>query len=236
MPLLPILYCDDFIVAVNKPSGLLVHRSTIDKQETRFAVQTLRNQLARRVYPVHRLDKPTSGVLLFTFHSEITQQISQYWHTVEKRYLTIARGSVSALTLNHAIRRIDHRGREKRQAAETIFEPLATAKLPISFGNRTNEFSDTTFSLLEAVPKTGRRHQIRKHLKHLSHPIVGDTRYGRGEINRYFRQAYQVNRLLLHCHVMYLPHPITGKLLTLHAPLDSTWLRILGGMSLEKVH
>lgn len=228
---LPIIYCDDAIVAVNKPSGLLVHRSAIDRHETRFAVQTLRDQLGKRVYPVHRLDKPTSGVLLFAFSPEMTQKIAANWQAVEKRYLAITRGKVSETVLNHPVRTITESGKEKIQDAETAFTPLITAQLPISFGKRAVEFNYTQFSLLEAMPKTGRKHQIRKHLKHLNHPIVGDTRYGRGEINRYFREHYQLNRLMLHCQSMRLSHPLSGKMLALYAPLDSHWYRLLGAMA-----
>lgn len=231
---LPIIYHDAHIVAINKPSGLLVHRSAIDRHETRFAVQTLRDQLGRRVYPVHRLDKPTSGVLLFAFSAEMTQKISGDWQAVKKRYLAITRGKLSETVLNHPVRTISESGKEKIQDAETAFTPLMSAQLPISFGKRATEFNYTHFSLVEAMPKTGRKHQIRKHLKHLNHPIVGDTRYGRGEINRYFREAYQLNRLMLHCQSMRLSHPLTGKMLTLYAPLDSRWYQLLGAMPWQK--
>ncbi len=237
IPTLPIIYQDSDLIAINKPSGLLVHRSALDKYETQFAVQTLRDQIGQHVYPIHRLDKPTSGVLLFAFTPEIVQRVSQYWHNVDKRYFAIVRGKLNSQCLNHPIRTLSEMSKsfrssktqqEKIQSGETEFQCLAYSQLPISFGKRAHDFPYTTFSLVEARPKTGRKHQIRKHLKHLNHPIVGDTRYGRGEINRYFRQ-YGIQRLLLHCHYLGLQHPATGENLHIHAPLDSTWQRFLMG-------
>ncbi len=228
------------MVAVNKPSGLLVHRSPIDKRETRFALQTLRNQLGRHVYPVHRLDKPTSGVLLFALTPDIASRLCEQWSDIDKRYLAITRGRLQSTELKHPIRTICESSRnptsDKIQAAETHFKALAYAQLPVVFGKRSQTFSHTTFSLVEAAPKTGRKHQIRKHLKHLNHPIIGDTRHGRGEINRYFRQHFQTNRLMLHCQQLHLIHPVTAMPLNLYAPLDSTWHYLLGRLAWNYCH
>ncbi len=226
MPL-PILYKDESLVVINKPSGLLVHRSVIDKYETRFAVQLLRNQLGQKVYPVHRLDKPTSGVLLFALNPEAAHLISRQWPSVEKRYFALTRGKVSDCEINHPVKTEDKAGHEKVQTATTIITCLNTFCLPVVFGKQAGRYTETSFSLIEAQPKTGRKHQIRKHLKHISHPIVGDTRYGRGEINRYFRKHYHVNRLMLHCHTLRFCHPLKKKTVNVYAPLDATWLRLL---------
>lgn len=231
---LPILFQDKHLVAINKPSGLLVHRSAIDRHETRFAVQTLRNQLSQHVYPIHRLDKPTSGVLLFALDSSTAHYLSKHWQTVDKTYFALTRGKMSNAVVNHPIRtppenKTPHRvNAAKIQAAETAFKVQATATLPVTFGKRCDDFTQTHFSFVEAQPKTGRKHQIRKHLKHLNHPIIGDTRYGRGEINRYFRAQFGLSRLMLHCAVLSLTHPTDGRKLVIHAPLDSTWQRLLG--------
>lgn len=226
---LPILYQDEHLVAINKPSGLLVHRSLMDKSETRFAVQTLRNQLGRHVFPVHRLDKPTSGVLVFALDSETAKLISQQWESAEKTYFALARGKLHDTTVNHPIRTPpENAHREtKIQAAETAFRSLATTQLPVVFGNNPKGFTHTAFSLVEARPKTGRKHQIRKHLKHLSHPIIGDTRYGRGEINRYFHAQFMVSRLMLHCTTLSFSHPVNQQTFSIHAPLDSIWQSVL---------
>lgn len=221
--MLDILYQDADLIAINKPSGLLVHRSPIDKHETQFAVQLLRDQIGQRVFPVHRLDKPTSGVLLFGLTSEAARQIASEWANVEKRYLALVRGALSSTTLTHPVRTIDEKGVERVQAAETVFTCLVKTTLPVGFGQQAADYPQTTFSLVEAMPKTGRQHQIRKHLKHLSHPIVGDTRYGKGDINRYFRNTFLVNRLMLHCQTLSLVHPQTGAKILITAPLDVSW-------------
>lgn len=229
---LPILYQDKYLAAINKPAGLLVHRSPIDRHETRFALQMLRNQLNQHVFPIHRLDKPTSGVMLFALDSGTAKRISRDWHCVDKTYFALTRGKLHDITVNHPIHTLPENryGEAKIQDAETVFNTLASATLPVVFGKNCDKFTHTTFSWVEAHPKTGRKHQIRKHLKHLSHPIIGDTRYGRGEINRYFRSQYGISRLLLHCAVLSLTHPVTERRIVIHAPLDSAWQTILGSL------
>lgn len=226
---LAILYQDEYLVAINKPSGLLVHRSTIDKRETVFAVQTLRNQLNRRVFPVHRLDKPTSGVLLFTLNREVANMMSHQWQDVEKHYLAATRGKVKSQHINHPITTQPDKGdrfsRPKVQAAQTHITQLAATTLPVSFGKSAANYPNTSFSLVYACLETGRKHQVRKHLKHINHPIIGDTRYGRGEINRYFRETHNIHRLMLHCLSLRFTHPVTRQTLNIYAPLDSTWHR-----------
>ncbi|PID64440.1 MAG: pseudouridylate synthase [Gammaproteobacteria bacterium] len=226
---LSILYQDHHLVAINKSSGLLVHRSTIDRYETRFALQLLRRQLGRKVFPLHRLDKPTSGVLLFALNRDTAKCLSMDWQAVEKSYFALTRGKLLDTRVSHPIRSRAEKGRgkEKVQAAETQLRRLATAQLPVVFGNKRSAFTHTVFSWVQACPKTGRKHQIRKHLKHLNHPIVGDTAYGRGEINRYFRDNFAVQRLLLHCAMVRLRHPVDGRCCVIYAPLDSTWQRVL---------
>lgn len=231
---LPILYQDDTLVAINKPAGLLVHRSPIDKHETQFALQLLREQLQYRVFPVHRLDKPTSGVLLFALDSETARKCAEQWHENEKTYWAITRGKVTDRCLNHAITTRPDKGdtftKAKIQAAETDFRLLTSIELPVVFGRQAitdKHYRQTAFSWVQATPKTGRKHQIRKHLKHLNHPIVGDTRYGRGEINRYFRTNYNVYRLLLHCHCLRFRHPHSRQTHTIIAPTDGTWRNVL---------
>lgn len=222
---LPILYHDSDLVIINKPSGLLVHRSPIDKCETQFAVQLLRDQIGQVVYPVHRLDKPTSGILLFALNTDIVRQLSVQWDKVEKNYLAITRGKVENCFIDHPITTKPDKGdnftQAKIQSAQTDIQVIATTTLNIGFGKLAHRYPTTDFSLLSVTPKTGRKHQIRKHLKHINHPIVGDTRYGRGEINRYFRKHYDCNRLLLHCQTMTFSHPISGKRLSVSAEI--TW-------------
>lgn len=227
---LTILYHDKQLVAINKPSGLLVHRSAIDKQETLFALQLLRNQLGQRVYPLHRLDKPTSGVLLFALNKHVARSLSAIWQNVEKNYLAITRGRVMDTIIDTEITYRsgkDNRLTEvKKQAAKTTITCLATLSLPVVFGRSCEQYTKTTFSLVKATPTTGRKHQIRKHLKHIHHPIVGDTCYGRGEINRYFRENYHCHRLLLHCQSLAFVHPVKQQVVTITAPLDNVFKQL----------
>ncbi|MDP2506607.1 tRNA pseudouridine(65) synthase TruC [Oceanobacter sp. 3_MG-2023] len=225
--MLDILYLDDHLVAINKPSGLLVHRSDIDRHETRFVLQLLRNQLGQRVYPVHRLDKPTSGVLVFALSSEIASQIADQWRerVIDKRYLAIVRGYMPEYVhLDYAMSPpIDKYAKQPvikpPQEAITDFRLLATIELDVEI----DKYPQSRYSLVEAMPKTGRKHQIRRHLKHLSHPIICDARYGKGRHSRYFRDHLNAGRLLLHAWQLHMTHPVTQQPLVFTAPLDNVW-------------
>ena len=229
--MLEILYKDEYLVAINKPSGLLVHRSEIDRHETRFVLQLLRNQLGQRVYPVHRLDKPTSGVLVFALSSEMASLIVDQWREreVEKRYLAITRGYMPEhIHLDYAMKPpVDkyakHEVDKPAQEAITDFYMKAKVEIPVEI----DKYPQSRYSLVEAVPKTGRKHQIRRHLKHLSHPIIGDARYGKGRHSRYFRDHFDAGRLLLHAWQLQMQHPVTNETLTFVAPLDPIWNRLI---------
>lgn len=222
-----VIYQDDHLIAINKPSGLLVHRSEIDRHETQFALQLVRNHLGQRVYPVHRLDKPTSGVLLFARSSDIASLMVEQWRqqSVNKRYLAIVRGYMPGVTeLDKAlVPPVDKYARHERikpaQEARTDFYCLDTIELPIAI----DKYPQSRYSLVEALPHTGRKHQIRRHLKHLSHPIIGDARYGKGRHSRYFRDHFDAGRLLLHAWQLSFQHPISQQDIVLEAPLDECW-------------
>jgi len=230
MEILDILYQDDHLVAVNKPTGLLVHRSEIDRKETRFALQILRRQLGRRVYPVHRLDKPTSGLLLFALDPTTAGIAGRSFAQglVDKTYLAVVRGvpSVDGV-IDHPLQDEPNRRTPGEtfplKEARTSYRLLASVDLPFSVGR----YSTSRYALIEARPLTGRRRQIRRHLKHIFHPIIGDTTYGEGRHNRFFRQEFDCNRLLLSAVELTLPHPVTGVRLSLRAPLDASFHSIL---------
>ena len=213
--MLPILYRDDHLVAIDKPPGLLVHRSDIDRHETRFAVQLLRDQIGRRVYPVHRLDKGTSGVLLFAFDTDTVRLMARQFEdgSVEKTYLAIVRGWLSeAGTIDHALtRKFDAYGRQlpatEAQPAVTRFRRVATIELPVAI----DRYPASRYALVELKPLTGRQHQLRRHMKHIGHPIIGDATYGKGVHNRYFQHAFACNRLLLACTGLVFRHPFSGE-------------------------
>jgi len=221
---LELLYHDEHLVVINKPSGLLVHRSEIDRHETAFALQLVRNQIGQRVYPVHRLDKPTSGVLVFAKQSETASALVEQWRQrdIEKHYLAIVRGYMPEFThLDYAMSPpVDKYAKHERvkppQEAITDFTSLAQVELPIEI----DKYPQSRYSLLDCRPHTGRKHQIRRHLKHLSHPIIGDARYGKGKHSRYFRDHFDAPRLLLHAWSLSMDHPITQAPLTFIAPPD----------------
>ncbi len=217
---LTILYQDAHIVAVNKPSGLLVHKSWVAKDAKEFALQMVRDQVGEFVYPVHRLDRPTSGVLLFAFSGELAGIIQQNWEQAEKTYWALVRGWLKETVLvDHALKGMKDYGQDDgtSQEAQTEFKPLAQIEIDAPI----DRYPKSRFSWIEATPKQGRTHQIRRHLKHISHPIIGDARYGKGNYNRYFSSTLDCHRLLLHARTLKITHPVTGQRIEINAPLES---------------
>ena len=230
--MLNILYRDEHLIAIDKPAGLLVHRSDIDRHETRFAVQLLRDQIGRRVQPVHRLDKGTSGVLLFAFDGETTRRLGRQFedNSVRKTYLAVVRGwPPETGTITHPLRREhDEQGRMLKQAepqsAHTDYRRLATVELPLSV----DRYPSARYALVALHPHSGRRHQLRRHMKHIAHPIIGDATHGKGRHNRFFQQQFGCQRLLLACVELGFRHPLTGAEITIRAPLDDQFADLLG--------
>ncbi len=224
---LTILHQDDNFIAIDKPSGLLVHRSEIDRTETRFALQMLRDQIGRHVYPLHRLDKPTSGVLLFALSPEAASLMQPVFQEgqISKTYQALLRGyAPEAGEIDYALS--DKREKEEKrrasdirppQPAVTHFRRLAEVELDYPVGR----FATARYSLVEASPVTGRKHQIRRHMHHISHPIVGDTRYGDGRHNRLFRDRMDSHRLLLWASRLSFTDPFSGQPLDIRAPLPA---------------
>lgn len=225
-PVLRILYQDEYLVAVDKPAGMLVHRSFLDKHETLFVMQTLRNQIGQHVFPVHRLDRPTSGVLLFALSSEVARLLTEQ-HQQEswcKFYLAVVRGYFKEpLLLDYALQEqldkvADKKARQDKvpQQARTAIWPLAQIELPIAVGR----YPAARYSLVALQPQTGRKHQLRRHLSHLFHPIVGDTTHGDGKHNRLFAGHFACHRLLLVAKRLTIQHPVTGLWLHFDAGID----------------
>ncbi len=230
---LEIIYQDDYLVAINKPSGLLVHRSPIDKHETLFALQIVRDQIGKYVYPIHRLDKPTSGILLFALSSEIAQSMSLLFRSslVSKEYLAIVRGyTLKKGNIDYPLKFLYDKKADKDSSptkmakeAQTFYECIATTELPFPV----SRYPVARYSLVRLYPHTGRKHQLRRHMKHIFHPIVGDTKYGRGEHNQLFRENLNSNRLLLHADKLSFIHPVTKEQINLTAIPDSTFTEVL---------
>ena len=231
---LPILLQDEDLVAVNKPVGLLVHRTALDRGATEFALQLVRNQTGRHVFPVHRLDRPTSGVLLFAFSVEVARHLGAQFANAQvvKSYLAIVRGWP-----NFSESKIDYPLREElddvadadcdplraAQAAVTDVRILGTCELPYAV----DRYPTTRYALVRAWPRTGRKHQIRRHLRHLGHPLIGDVNHGVGKHNRFFAEYLHCRRLLLACEALTFTHPRDGKPVRLRAPLAADFKAVL---------
>ncbi|MFA7388094.1 MAG: tRNA pseudouridine(65) synthase TruC [Thiohalobacteraceae bacterium] len=233
--MLTVLYRDESLIAIDKPAGLLVHRSLVDRHERRFAVQLLRDQIGARVYPLHRLDKPTSGVLLFALSSQAARRMGAVFEqqAIQKTYLAVARGYTAVhgridYPLREELDRLsDSQARQDKppQPAVTDYWRLARLELPVSDGRH----ATSRYSLLALRPHTGRKHQIRRHLKHIFHPIVGDTTHGDGRHNRLFREHLGSARLLLMSAELAFLHPESGAPVCIRAPLDAQFSRVVAG-------
>ena len=230
---LEILYRDDYLIAVNKPAGMLVHRSWLDSHETVFVMQTLRDQIGQHVFPLHRLDRPTSGVLLFGLSSEIASQMMPLFagRDMHKTYHAVVRGWIKeAAVLDYPLKVeldkiADKNASEEKEAqpAITAYEPLATVETDIAVGR----YSTSRYCLVEMKPETGRKHQLRRHMHHLSHHIIGDVNHGDGRHNRMFREHYDCHRLMLHASRLQFDHPITGDSIDIRADIDETWRKVM---------
>lgn len=234
---LPVLWRDDRLVAVHKPPGWLVHRTGLDAHETRFVVQTLRDQLGQRVHPVHRLDKGTSGVLLMALDPEAARLVAQAFEArqMDKGYVALVRGWVpDAVRVDHPLKPDDAPADAPAQPAVTDFRCLMRLELPEAVDPR---HATTRVSLVEARPLTGRRHQIRRHLKHLSHPIIGDATHGKGPLNRWWAERLGFQRLWLHAFELAFTHPFSGGTLRVESPwqVDAHWQHLLHTLHAHEV-
>ena len=213
--MLEILFSDDHYVAINKPAGIFVHPTKLAPRETSCQAK-LRKQLGRNVFPVHRLDRATSGVLIFALDSESAKQICQLFEQrlVSKTYLAVCRGFTPEQG------RIDRGLREDRDRrrvdAITDYSRLAIAEVPEPVG----QHPSARFSLVKANPLTGRMHQIRKHMAHISHPIAGDTNHGDGAHNRFIRSQFNMHRLMLMATHLAFTHPYCKEDIRICGPLS----------------
>jgi tRNA pseudouridine65 synthase len=228
--MLEILYQDSWCIAINKPHGLLVHRSMIAAEASEFAVQLLRDQVGFPVFPVHRLDRKTSGVLLFASSADYVAsfQASMQREQTQKDYLALVRGFFpDEIVVDYPLAREDG----KVQEAVTHFEKLEHFELPIAHG----DFETSRYSLIQARPKTGRMHQIRKHLNHLRHPIIGDRPHGCNKQNKLFLERWNMNTMMLHAEKLELYHPFLDKQLIIFAEKSSEFERVLGMMKTQNL-
>ncbi|MDD3149171.1 MAG: pseudouridine synthase [Candidatus Riflebacteria bacterium] len=218
-----IIFADEHLVVINKPAGLLVHPSYIDKNETESAMKQLRDLLGRWVFPVHRLDKPTSGILVFALSSEIAKVLTAAFtgREVQKTYLALVRGWAKEHdTIDYAIKDLwdkisDPEKLKLLPAREAITEyhRLAVTEVPVAV----RPHPTSRYSLLRVTPHTGRNRQIRRHMKHIFHPVVGDHQHGDGYHNRMLAEYAGCRRLMLHAHSICFAHPVTSAKLLLVA-------------------
>jgi tRNA pseudouridine65 synthase len=227
-PELPILYRDDALLIVNKPAGLVVHRGWATDRIT--ALDLARRLAGRHVHPMHRLDRSTSGVLVFALDPDAARGVERAFSgdRVDKHYLALVRGMApDRVFINHPLAK--EKGKPKLEASTEV------ARLEV-FEVENDETGITRrYSWLEARPLSGRPHQIRRHLKHIDHPIIGDVRYGKADHNRLFRRRFGLTRMVLHAERLCLPHPTSGQLLTVHAPLPEELVALLEALRASPV-
>jgi len=234
-----IIYQDDYLVAIHKPAGLLVHRSPIDKHETQFAVQITRDAVGQKVFPIHRLDKPTSGLLLFALDSQTARKIGEQFmsHTIQKTYLAICRGwTESTGSIDHALKYQKDKIADKLrkdsdipQEAFTDYRTLATTTVNHKIGR----YEQQRYSLIELSPRTGRKHQLRRHLNHIHHPIIGDVKYGDRHHNHFFNDWLEQHRLYLAATSLSFEHPVSKQVIHINAPLEPSFQKALDTLQFE---
>ncbi len=223
---LALLHQDEHLVAIDKPAGLLVHRTQLAAREDRAALQLLRDQLGRPVWPVHRLDRGTSGVLLFALSADVASLLGPMFESgaMSKRYLALVRGwpSEDAGLIDHPLAKdpeLPSAG-QSMLTAQTRWRVLQRHEWPLQ---TQPSHATTRVALLELHPLQGRRHQLRRHLKHIGHPILGDATHGKGALNRVVAEHLGLHRLWLHAAELLLVHPLTGLRLQLAAPVAAHW-------------
>lgn len=225
-----ILYQDTEIVAVDKPTGMLVHRTSIASDVTEnFAVQELRDQLGQKVNPVHRIDRPTSGVLLFGLNSEITALLKKRFdeHLIRKTYIAIVRGFCEkSAVIEHPLKKENG----SIQDAVTRYETLGHAELPYS----TSKFPTSRYSIVKVFPETGRMHQIRRHFAKERNYLLGDTTHGDLKQNKAFSDYTSSEGLMLHALSLEFKHPRNNEQIFIKADLPERFQTCLKHFDLEE--
>jgi|SRR5690606_36248774 len=226
--MLEILYQDDDLNAINKPHGLLVHRSSIASDANEFALQLLKNQIGKHVSPVHRLDRKTSGVLLFALNKDVEKQMHIKFMNgeINKKYLAILRGySPDYLEINYPLAKDNG----TMQEAFTEFSTLDRCELDIPLGKH----ATSRYSLVEARPITGRMHQLRRHFAHVFYPIIGDRKHGCNKQNRFFKEQWNMTTMLLHASELQFQHPVTGVATKISGSVQPEFSRTMKLMGFE---
>lgn len=230
--IIPVLFEDEHLVIVHKPSGMFVHRSLADRSATEFVVQHVRDQVGYFVYPVHRLDRPTSGVLMLAKSSAAAALFGSMFaeRQVQKTYVALVRGHTDdAGTINRPL--VSDKGQGKSESnplsvpqdAETAYRTLERFEVPIAFSRH----ATTRCSLVEVHPKTGRYHQIRRHLAGISHPVIGDADHGDTKFNRHVQTHLGTTRLMLAAVCLEFTHPALGTGMKIDCPLEQSFRSVI---------
>lgn len=225
-PELNIVYQDDAIVVIDKPAGLLVHRTALARREKWFAMQLLRDQIGQHVFPVHRLDRPTSGLMVFALSAEIAASMGDLFteKKVNKVYHAVVRGYVQGhgridYPLKEELDKIaDKLADPNKDAQEAVTDYLCLDQIELPFAV-SKKHATSRYSLMQLSPKTGRKHQLRRHMAHIRHPIIGDTNHGDGRQNKFFREHFGIRRLLLAATQLSFPHPVDLGQVSLEVPV-----------------
>jgi tRNA pseudouridine65 synthase len=228
---LEIVYRDEYMVAINKPHGLLVHKSFIAADATEFAVQMLRDQIGQHVTPVHRLDRKTSGVLLFALNAEANRALNIQFDRGEpsKTYWAVVRGfTPDSETIDYPLMKENG----QMQEAVTEYKTLQRVEIPVALGKHQTQ----RYSLVEVKPQTGRMHQIRKHFDHIRHPIIGDRPYGCNKQNKLFLERWNMKTMLLHASELTVQHPISGENLSIRASIHTEFQRSIQFLGFQPIH
>lgn len=228
--MLEILYRDEHLIAINKPHGLLVHRSSIANDASEFALQMLRDQIGKPVYPAHRLDRKTGGILLFSLDKETDKRTQPLFQDkkMDKKYLAVLRGYCPEEgTIDYPL--LKENG--TAQDAITHYKRLTTAEIDVPQG----KFLTSRYSFVEANPETGRMHQLRRHFAHIMYPIIGDRPHGCNKQNKFWKEKFDMDTMLLHASSLKFEHPWTEKMLEIKADLQPEFKRALKLLSLQTV-
>lgn len=216
-----ILFQDRYFVAINKPPGYIVHRSSMTRNAPLVVLQLLRDQLNQRVYPVHRLDRKTSGVLIFALDSESNKRLGKQFekHHIEKEYLAIVRGwTADAGIIDYDL--INENGTV--QSAQTAYSTMSRFEIDLPAG----KFQTSRYSEVKLNPKTGRMHQLRRHMSHIFHPIIGDRPHGCNKQNRLWKQTFNMDTMMLHARRLTFIHPYTNENIKITAPFFNEYKRV----------
>lgn len=232
---LPILYRDDCLIAVAKPSGMFVHRTAEDRSDKRVVLQILRDQIEEYIYSIHRLDRATSGIVLLATTKDAAAAMGNAFaeRTVSKTYMALVRGHCDeAGRINRPL--VPSEGRDKPaghpmaepKEAETLFRTLQRFEIPINCGR----YQTTRSSLIEVKPQTGRFHQIRRHMNYVSHPVIGDTTHGDSRHNVLYREHIGLERLMLAAVCLEFCHPFTGQTVTINCPPEASFSAVIDNL------